>query len=113
MRSALDIPVTITWRVHVGLSDNKAKMYYGPVPSYQFMTEAVTQSEWQCEIKDCVTIFSSLHAYFICRYLNMYVFYAPKVLGPPQWGSLQLHGSVLTTSGKVKRELKILEIFLR
>lgn len=62
----------------MGLSDNKAKMYYGPVPSYQFMTEAVTQSEWQCEIKDCVTIFSSLHAYFICRYLNMYVFSAPR-----------------------------------
>lgn len=34
--------VTITWRVHVGLSANKAKIYYGPVPSYQFMTEAVT-----------------------------------------------------------------------
>lgn len=42
-------------------------MYYGPVPSYQFMTAAVTQSEWQCEIKDCVTIFLSLHAVFFFR----------------------------------------------
>lgn len=39
------IPLTITWRVHVGLLHNKAKMYNGPVPSFQFMTEVVTQSE--------------------------------------------------------------------
>lgn len=59
----------------MGLSDNKAKTYYGLAASQLFMTAAVPQSE----IKDCVATISSPHAYFFFDgcFLNMYASQRP------------------------------------